>query len=112
MRTWCRTWPGPPASRATCWPRGGRCRCSNRATTRRLLDTGAYYFAHHYAYNSLARPGIYGFVPSGSAGGGGAIAFAVVREPQTVAEIVAESGGAHASALTTLDPTGSPSARP
>ncbi|MEV6834851.1 diaminopimelate decarboxylase [Streptomyces sp. NPDC051133] len=62
------------------------------------LDTGAYYFAHHYAYNSLARPGIHGFVPDGSGG----VAFATVREPQTVAEVVAESGGAHASALTTL----------
>jgi diaminopimelate decarboxylase len=62
------------------------------------LDTGAYYFAHHYAYNSLARPGIYGFAPDG----GGGVAFATVREPQTVEEIVAESGGAHAAALTTL----------
>ncbi|MER6029427.1 diaminopimelate decarboxylase [Streptomyces sp. NPDC001851] len=62
------------------------------------LDTGAYYFAHHYAYNSLARPGIYGFAPDGSGG----VAFATVREPQTVAEVVAESGGAHASALTAL----------
>ncbi|WP_079054100.1 diaminopimelate decarboxylase [Streptomyces graminilatus] len=77
------------------------------------LDTGAYFFAHHYAYNSLARPGIYGFVPGGDAGAGaGGVTFAVVREPQTVAEIVAESGGAHASTLTTLTPTGSPSARP
>ncbi|MEU0334250.1 diaminopimelate decarboxylase [Streptomyces sp. NPDC006193] len=63
------------------------------------LDTGAYYFAHHYAYNSLARPGVYGFAPDGEGG----VAFATVREPQTVAEVVAESGGAHASALTTLD---------
>ncbi|MER6343368.1 diaminopimelate decarboxylase [Streptomyces sp. NPDC001595] len=62
------------------------------------LDTGAYYFAHHYAYNSLARPGIYGFLPDGAGG----VAFATVREPQTVREIVAESGGAHADALTTL----------
>ncbi|WP_406132008.1 diaminopimelate decarboxylase [Streptomyces sp. NBC_00989] len=62
------------------------------------LDTGAYYFATHYAYNSLARPGVYGFVPDGAGG----MAFATVREPQTVAEIVAESGGAHAAALTTL----------
>ncbi|MEU6226167.1 diaminopimelate decarboxylase [Streptomyces sp. NPDC047042] len=93
------------------------------------LDTGAYYFAHHYAYNSLARPGIYGFVPAGGNddGGGegegegdgdrrdsaaGGVTFAVVREPQTVAEIVAESGGAHAAALTTLPTTASPSARP
>ncbi|MEV6115820.1 diaminopimelate decarboxylase [Streptomyces sp. NPDC052109] len=62
------------------------------------LDTGAYYFAHHYAYNSLARPGIYGFAQAGS----GEIAFATVREPQTIAEVVAESGGAHTSALTSL----------
>ncbi|WP_432029039.1 diaminopimelate decarboxylase [Streptomyces sp. 1222.5] len=62
------------------------------------LDTGAYYFGHHYAYNSLARPGIYGFAPDGSGG----VAFATVREPQTVPEVVAESGGAHAAALTTL----------
>ena len=62
------------------------------------LDTGAYYFAHHYAYNSLARPGIHGFAPDGSGG----VAFATVREPQSVDEIVAESGGAHAGSLTTL----------
>ncbi|WP_443049804.1 diaminopimelate decarboxylase [Streptomyces sp. NBC_00287] len=62
------------------------------------LDTGAYYFAHHYAYNSLARPGVYGFAPGGSEG----VAFATVREPQSLDSIVAESGGAHASALTTL----------
>ncbi|WP_373560393.1 diaminopimelate decarboxylase [Streptomyces sp. Ag109_G2-15] len=67
------------------------------------LDTGAYYFAHHYAYNSLARPGIYGFAPNGTGG----VAFATVREPQTVAEVVAESGGAHPSALTTLRTPGS-----
>ncbi|MEU1402040.1 diaminopimelate decarboxylase [Streptomyces sp. NPDC005728] len=67
------------------------------------LDTGAYYFAHHYAYNSLARPGIYGFAPDGSGG----VGFATVREPQTVAEVVAESGGAHAAALTTLRAPGS-----
>ncbi|MGW0826786.1 diaminopimelate decarboxylase [Streptomyces sp. NPDC002845] len=62
------------------------------------LDTGAYYFAHHYAYNSLARPGIYGFTPDGDGG----IRFATVRDPQTIDEIVAESGGAHATALTAL----------
>ncbi|MFE9022418.1 diaminopimelate decarboxylase [Streptomyces sp. NPDC007808] len=62
------------------------------------LDTGAYYFAHHYAYNSLARPGIYGFAPDGSEG----VAFATVREPQSLDEIVAESGAAHAASLTTL----------
>ncbi|MEU0193243.1 diaminopimelate decarboxylase [Streptomyces afghaniensis] len=59
------------------------------------LDTGAYYFAHHYAYNSLVRPAIYGFGP----GGEGRVAFAVVRQAQTVEEVVAESGGAHVAAL-------------
>ncbi|MYU20929.1 diaminopimelate decarboxylase [Streptomyces sp. SID8352] len=59
------------------------------------LDTGAYYFAHHYAYNSLARPGVYGY----TADAAGGVSFATVREPQTVAEIVAESGGALADAL-------------
>ncbi|MFF1305267.1 diaminopimelate decarboxylase [Streptomyces sp. NPDC058307] len=63
------------------------------------LDTGAYYFAHHYAYNSLARPGIYGFAPDHRAGG---VRFATVRDAQTLASIVADSGGAHAGALTTL----------
>ncbi|MFI9752523.1 diaminopimelate decarboxylase [Streptomyces collinus] len=56
------------------------------------LDTGAYYFAHHYGYNSLVRPGVYGFLPGGR--------FAVVRRAQTVEEVVAESGGAEADALT------------
>ncbi|WP_328451704.1 diaminopimelate decarboxylase [Streptomyces sp. NBC_00386] len=64
------------------------------------LDTGAYYFAHHYAYNSLARPGVYGFAPAGGDAGG--VRFTVVREPQTLDEIVAESGGAHTRALTDL----------
>ncbi|MGA5359550.1 diaminopimelate decarboxylase [Streptomyces purpurascens] len=59
------------------------------------LDTGAYYFAHHYGYNSLVRPGVYGFGPDGEGG----VAFAVVREAQTVEEVVAESGGAHVEAL-------------
>jgi diaminopimelate decarboxylase len=62
------------------------------------LDTGAYYFAHHYAYNSLARPGIHGFAPDGAGG----IVFATVREAQSLDEIVAESGGAHTASLTTL----------
>jgi diaminopimelate decarboxylase len=39
--------------------------------------------------------------------GAGGMAFATVREPQTVAEVVAESGGAHAFALTTLRAHGS-----
>jgi len=62
------------------------------------LDTGAYYFAHHYAYNSLPRPAIYGYAP----GEDGRTGFALVRAAQTVAEILAEAGGAHADSLTTL----------
>jgi len=62
------------------------------------LDTGAYYFAHHYAYNSLPRPAVYGYLPDGRGG----IAFATVREAQTVEEIVTEAGAAHATALTSL----------
>ncbi|WP_149179112.1 diaminopimelate decarboxylase [Streptomyces sp. TRM49041] len=59
------------------------------------LDTGAYYFAHHYAYNSLPRPGVYGYAvrPDGT------VRFATVRGPQSAAEIVAESGGDRRDAL-------------
>ncbi|MEU4168722.1 diaminopimelate decarboxylase [Streptomyces sp. NPDC026665] len=64
------------------------------------LDTGAYCFAHHYAYNSLARPGIYGYAPA--EGDPGATRFAVVRTPQTLPEIVTESGGPHTHSLTGL----------
>lgn len=60
------------------------------------LDTGAYFFAHHYAYNSLPRPAVHGF----TADGPGRVTFALVRPAQSVEEIVAESGGAHADALT------------
>ncbi|WAP56468.1 diaminopimelate decarboxylase [Streptomyces sp. S465] len=63
-----------------------------------LLDTGAYYFSNHFAYNSLPRPGIYGF----DATTDGGVRFATVREPQTMDEIVAESGVAHALALSRL----------
>ncbi|MDV5146189.1 diaminopimelate decarboxylase [Streptomyces sp. SBC-4] len=58
-------------------------------------DTGAYYFAHHYAYNSLPRPGIHGFTVAED----GAVTFSTVRRPQTLDEIVAEAGGAHTNAL-------------
>lgn len=64
------------------------------------LDTGAYYFSNHYAYNSLVRPGIHGFVTGEAAAGGEEeVRFLTVRTAQTVAEIVAESGGPHADAL-------------
>ncbi|MFJ4921338.1 diaminopimelate decarboxylase [Streptomyces sp. NPDC088725] len=62
------------------------------------LDTGAYYFSNHYAYNSLARPAVLGFTDESGASGG-KVRFATVRPAQTVEEIVAESGGAHADAL-------------
>ncbi|GGK09550.1 diaminopimelate decarboxylase [Streptomyces camponoticapitis] len=62
------------------------------------LDTGAYYFANHYAYNSLARPGVHGFTATAGTTPG-AVRFATVRPAQTVAEIVAESGGGDPDAL-------------
>ncbi|WP_432074408.1 diaminopimelate decarboxylase [Streptomyces wuyuanensis] len=58
------------------------------------LDTGAYYFSSHYAYNSLARPGIHGFHADP-----GGVRFATVRAPQTIAGIVAEAGGDRPDAL-------------
>ncbi|MFE0644067.1 diaminopimelate decarboxylase [Streptomyces sp. NPDC058877] len=58
-------------------------------------DTGAYSFAHHYAYNSLPRPGIHGFTVDDD----GAVTFTTVRKRQTPDEIVAEAGGAQADAL-------------
>ncbi|MFB7611865.1 diaminopimelate decarboxylase [Streptomyces gardneri] len=58
-------------------------------------DTGAYCFAHHYAYNSLPRPAIHGFTVADD----GAVTFSTVRKAQTLDEIVAEAGGAHANAL-------------
>lgn len=59
------------------------------------LDTGAYYFAHHYAYNSLPRPGVYGYAvrPDGT------VRFTTVRPPQPLSEIVAEAGGDRRDAL-------------
>jgi diaminopimelate decarboxylase len=63
-----------------------------------LLDTGAYYFSTPYQYNSLPRPGIYGYACSGNE-----VTFATVREPQRLDEIVTESGGGLADCLTGLD---------
>ncbi|MCM2579189.1 diaminopimelate decarboxylase [Streptomyces meridianus] len=62
-----------------------------------LLDTGAYYFSHHFAYNSLPRPAVHGFRTDPEAPGG--VRFAPARSAQTTAEIVAESGGEHRDAL-------------
>ncbi|TSB15278.1 diaminopimelate decarboxylase [Streptomyces benahoarensis] len=63
-----------------------------------LLDTGAYYFSTHFAYNSLPRPGVYGYTADPS----GEVRFATVRTPQTLEELTAESGGAHGEELRTL----------
>ncbi|NLU75865.1 diaminopimelate decarboxylase [Streptomyces sp. HNM0575] len=68
-----------------------------------LLDTGAYYFSNPFGYNSLPRPGIYGFTVSGGSGetdgAPGKVRFMTVREPQSLAGIVADSGGAHRDTL-------------
>lgn len=63
-----------------------------------LYDTGAYYFSSHFAYNSLPRSAVYGFRFDDA----GRVRFAVVREAQTLAEIVAESGAAYADSLVGL----------
>lgn len=60
-----------------------------------LLDTGAYYFSNPFGYNSLPRPGVYGYTLAAD----GTVRFHPVRDPQTLAEIVAESGAAHRDTL-------------
>ncbi|EME97736.1 Orn/DAP/Arg decarboxylase 2, partial [Streptomyces mobaraensis NBRC 13819 = DSM 40847] len=62
-----------------------------------LLDTGAYYFSTPFGYNALPRPGVYGWV-----GTADEVRFAPVRAAQTLDELVAESGGAHAGSLSGL----------
>ena len=54
-----------------------------------LLDTGAYYFSNHFAYNSLPRPAVHGYVARTD----GTVEFAPVRTAQSEAELIAESGG-------------------
>ncbi|MFD4762464.1 diaminopimelate decarboxylase [Streptomyces sp. NPDC058439] len=63
-----------------------------------LYDTGAYYFSSHFSYNSLPRPAVYGY----RTGTDGRVRFALVREAQSVREVVEESGLAHADALVGL----------
>jgi diaminopimelate decarboxylase len=66
-----------------------------------LLDTGAYYAATPFGYNSLPRPGIYGFTvgpgdaegPADGVHGPDAVEFSTIRRPQTIEELIAESGG-------------------
>ncbi|MEV4437908.1 diaminopimelate decarboxylase [Streptomyces sp. NPDC049577] len=63
-----------------------------------LLDTGAYYFAHPYGYNSLPRVAVHGY----AADDAGGVRFATVRPAQTTAELVAEGGAGHAAGLSGL----------
>ncbi|MFE3583266.1 type III PLP-dependent enzyme domain-containing protein [Streptomyces vinaceus] len=58
-------------------------------------DTGAYFFTAHYGYNSLPRPAVHGFTLTPQGG----VRFAEVRPAQSLAEIVAESGGPLRDAL-------------
>ncbi|UQI43375.1 diaminopimelate decarboxylase [Streptomyces sp. HU2014] len=92
-----------------------------------LLDTGAYYFSNHFTYNSLPRPGVYGYVSAegrtedfrdghgeygqhgeygeyggGRAPGGPDVRFVPVRRPQSLDELVEESGGPLAAGLSAL----------
>ncbi|MFJ6935746.1 diaminopimelate decarboxylase [Streptomyces sp. NPDC101132] len=57
-------------------------------------DTGAYCFATPYGYNSLPRPAVHGFMVDGTG-----VRFALVREAQGAASIVAEAGGGQRDAL-------------
>ncbi|MFH9364524.1 diaminopimelate decarboxylase [Streptomyces anulatus] len=76
-----------------------------------LYDTGAYYFSTPWAYNSLPRPAVYGFRAvagreDGSKDGSGhdgPVTFATVRDAQSLDDIAAESGLAHADALVRRD---------
>ncbi|MFJ1797480.1 diaminopimelate decarboxylase [Streptomyces sp. NPDC088180] len=78
-----------------------------------LYDTGAYYFSTPWAYNSLPRPAVYGFrtvtgpedgsrhggSPHGGPGHDAPVTFVTVRDAQSLDDIAAESGLAHADAL-------------
>jgi diaminopimelate decarboxylase len=63
-----------------------------------LYDTGAYYFSSHFSYNSLPRPAVYGYRTDAD----GRVRFALVREAQTIRDLVAESGLAQAGSLVAL----------
>ncbi|WP_211369842.1 diaminopimelate decarboxylase [Nonomuraea turkmeniaca] len=61
-----------------------------------LHDTGAYYFSTPWAYNSLPYPAVQGFTITEEG-----VRLALIREAQTLDEIAASSGLAHAGALVT-----------
>ncbi|RSS97432.1 diaminopimelate decarboxylase [Streptomyces sp. WAC02707] len=54
-----------------------------------LLDTGAYYFSTHFAYNSLPRPSVHGYTTNSD----GSLHFTTLRKAQTIKELIVESGG-------------------
>lgn len=60
-----------------------------------LLDTGAYYFSTPFGYNSLPRPGVYGYTVAPDGG----VRFATVRQPQSLESLAAESGAEERNAL-------------
>ncbi|XHM96213.1 diaminopimelate decarboxylase [Peterkaempfera sp. SMS 1(5)a] len=69
-----------------------------------LCDTGGYYVSTPWSYNSLLRPGIHGYTV-----GENGVRFATVRPPQSLAELLAESGASCADALLDLAaPAGCP----
>ncbi|WP_205124385.1 diaminopimelate decarboxylase [Tsukamurella asaccharolytica] len=53
-----------------------------------LLDTGAYYFSTPFSYNSLLEPGVYG----ARIDDGGSVRFVVLREPQTMSQLLQRTG--------------------
>ncbi|MET9653425.1 diaminopimelate decarboxylase [Streptomyces sp. NPDC006460] len=61
-----------------------------------LHDTGAYYFSSPWSYNSLPRPGAYGFLTES-----GHVSLTTIRTPQSMSEIGEEGGVSHADALLT-----------
>ncbi|GAB2827294.1 diaminopimelate decarboxylase [Actinocorallia aurea] len=63
-----------------------------------LLDTGGYAFTAHWSYNNVTRPAVHGFTTSASD-----VRFATIREEQTLAEILLESGADHADDLLALE---------
>jgi diaminopimelate decarboxylase len=69
-----------------------------------LHDTGAYYFSAPWAYNSMPRPGVYGYLLRDDR-----VTLATVRQAQTVREISTESGLAQTDALLTGFTAPSPS---
>ena len=58
-------------------------------------DTGAYYFGAHYAYNTLPRPAVHGFILCDC----GDIRFTPIRRAQSVAELVADAGGEYVGSI-------------